>query len=136
ALVEVVINSFLQSVESIRCTPAVVLALASTVLGWILIAACYFCILQSFNGPVRFSPIDIFIYMGFVAVGTVVQLPGIGGGMQVVSVLVLHEIFGIPVEIATSMSLVIWITTFIILLPIGIPLALHEGLNLNKLKAL
>jgi uncharacterized protein (TIRG00374 family) len=130
------IGSFLQGVESIRSTPAVVLTLVYTALEWILIAACYFCVLTSFRGPVRFSPIDIFIYMGFVAVGTVVQLPGIGGGMQVVSVLVLHEIFGIPIEIATSMSLAIWITTFIILLPVGIPLALHEGLNWNKLKAL
>jgi len=130
------ISAFLLGVESIRSTPAVVLTLVYTALEWILIAGCYFCVLTSFSGPVRFSLIDIFIYMGFVAVGTVVQLPGIGGGMQVVSVLVLHEIFGIPVEIATSMSLVVWITTFIILLPVGIPLALHEGLNWNKLKAL
>jgi hypothetical protein len=74
--------------------------------------------------------------MGFVAFGTVIQLPGIGGGMQMVSVLVLHEIFGIPVEVATSMTLVIWIITFVILVPVGIPLALHEGLNWKKLKAL
>jgi len=130
------IRSFLEGAESVRSTGAVVLVLAYTALEWILIAACYLCILRSFNGPVRFSVIDIFIYMGFVAVGTVVQLPGIGGGMQVVSVLVLHEIFGIPVELATSMTLVVWITTFVILLPVGIPLALHEGLNWNKLKAL
>jgi hypothetical protein len=48
----------------------------------------------------------------------------------------LHEIFGIPVEVATSMTLVIWIITFVILVPVGIPLALHEGLNWKKLKAL
>jgi len=130
------IGSFLQGVESIRSTRAVILTLVYTALEWILIAGCYFCVLRSFSWPVRFSVIDIFIYMGFVAIGTVVQLPGIGGGMQVVSVLVLHEIFGIPVEAATSMTLVIWITTFIILLPVGIPLALHEGLNWNKIKAL
>jgi len=136
ARAEGLIGAFLQGVESIRSTLAVVLVLGFTILEWILIAACYFCILKSFNGPVRFSPIDIFIYMGFVAVGTVVQLPGIGGGMQVVSVLVLHELFGIPVEIAASMTLVIWIITFIILVPVGVPLALHEGLNWRKLKAL
>src|SRR4029453_16138407 len=70
------ISSFLQGVESIRSTPAIVLTLVYTALEWVLIAACYFCVLTSFGGPVKFSPIDIFIYMGFVAVGTVVQLPG------------------------------------------------------------
>jgi len=52
----------------------------------------------------------------------------------VVSVLVLHEIFGISIEIASSMTLIIWLITFIILLPVGIPMALHEGLNWRKLK--
>src|SRR5262249_40395338 len=105
-------------------------------LEWVLIAGCYFCILSSFRGAAKFSLIDIFIYMGFVAVGAVVQLPRIGGGRQVVSLFVFHEVFWISVEIATSISLVIWITTFIILLPVGIPLALHEGLNWHKLKVL
>ena len=136
ARAEKLIGTFLQGVESIRSTPAVVLTVAYTALEWILIAGCYLCVLRSFTGAAPFSLIDIFIYMGFVAVGTVVQLPGIGGGMQVVSVLVLHEIFGIPLEMATSMTLVIWITTFVILLPIGIPLALHEGINWNKIKTL
>ena len=40
--------------------------------------------------------------MGFVSFGAVVQIPGIGGGVQVVSVLVLTKIFGFPVELATS----------------------------------
>jgi hypothetical protein len=136
ARAERLIDSFLQGVESVQSARAVALTLVYTALEWILIAACYLCVMRSFGGTFQFSLIDIFIYMGFVAFGTVVQLPGIGGGMQVVSVLVLHEIFGIPVEIATSMTLVIWITTFVILIPVGIPMALHEGLNWNKLKAL
>jgi len=136
ARAEKVINSFLQGVESLRSTQAVLAVLAYTALEWILIAACYLGVMRSFGGIFQFTLIDILIYLGFVAFGTVVQLPGIGGGMQVVSVLVLHEIFGITVEIATSMTLVIWFTTFIIILPAGVPLALHEGLNWRKLKAI
>jgi uncharacterized protein (TIRG00374 family) len=136
ARAERLINSFLLGVESLRSVSAVLATLGYTALEWILIAACYLCIARSFGGVFQFSLIDVLIYMGFVAFGTVVQLPGIGGGMQVVSVLVLHELFGIPVEIAASMTLVIWIITFIILVPVGLPLALHEGLNWRKLKAL
>jgi uncharacterized protein (TIRG00374 family) len=136
ARAERLINTFLQGLESLRSVQSMLAAVAYTVLEWILIAACYLCVMKSFGSIFQFSPIDIFIYMGFVAFGTVIQLPGIGGGMQVVSVLVLHEIFGIPVEVATSMTLAIWIITFVILVPIGVPLALHEGLNWKKLKAL
>lgn len=136
ARLEKLIDTFLQGVESLRSTKYLLAVIGYTILEWILIAACYLCVMKSFGGIFQFSWIDIFIYMGFVAFGTVVQLPGIGGGMQVVSVLVLHEIFAIPVESATSMTLVIWITTFIILLPIGVPLAFHEGLNWRRLKAL
>jgi uncharacterized protein (TIRG00374 family) len=134
ARVERLVNTFLQGLESLRSVQSVLAVLAYTALEWILIAGCYLCIMKSFGAIIEFSPVDIFIYMGFVAFGTVVQLPGIGGGMQVVSVLVLHEIFGIPVEIATSITLVIWIITFVILVPVGVPLALHEGLNWRKLK--
>ena len=136
ARVEKLVNTFLQGLESLRSVESVLAVLSYTALEWILIAACYLCVMRSFGGIAEFSPIDIFIYMGFVAFGTVVQLPGIGGGMQVVSVLVLHEIFGIPVEIATSITLVIWVITFVILVPVGVPLALHEGLNWQKLKGI
>ena len=134
ARAEKLINSFLHGLESLRSTQAVLAALAYTALEWILIAACYLCVMRSFGGIFQFGFIDILIYLGFVAFGTVVQLPGVGGGMQVVSVLVLHEIFGISIEIASSMTLIIWLITFIILLPVGIPMALHEGLNWRKLK--
>jgi hypothetical protein len=92
--------------------------------------------MRAFGGAFPFALTDVFIYMGFVAFGSVVQLPGIGGGMQVVSVLVLHEIFGMNVEMATSITFALWVITFVILVPIGVPLALHEGLNWEKLKEL
>ncbi len=39
--------------------------------------------------------------------------------MQVVSVLVLHELFGISVAMASGITLVLWIITFVILIPVG-----------------
>jgi hypothetical protein len=134
ARVERLVISFLQGAESLQSTQSVLLALAYTTLEWFLIAACYLCVMRSFGEIFTFGFIDILIYIGFVAFGSIVQLPGVGGGMQVVSVLVLHEIFGIPVEVASSMTLVIWIITFVILLPVGVPLALHEGLNWRKIR--
>jgi uncharacterized protein (TIRG00374 family) len=136
ARAEKLIKTFLQGIEALRSRRAVLELAGYTVLEWILIAGCYLCVMRSFDGTATFALIDVFIYMGFVAFGSVVQLPGIGGGMQVVSVLVLHEIFGVSVEMASSLTLVLWIITFVILIPIGVPLAFHEGINWRKVKML
>jgi hypothetical protein len=75
-------------------------------------------------------------FIGFVSFGTVVQIPGIGGGMQVVAVLVLTKIFGVSVELATSIAVLIWLITFVAIVPFGLAAALHEGLSWRKLREL
>ena len=53
-----------------------------------------------------------------------------------VTVLVLREVFGVPVEVASSVALVIWVIGTILIVPVGVVLAIHEGLNWSKLKSL
>jgi ABC-type sulfate transport system permease component len=72
--------------------------------------------------------------MGFVSFGAIVQIPGIGGGTQVVSVLVLTELFGTGLEVATSFSLFIWVVTFVVIVPVGLLLSVREGLNWRRLR--
>ena len=76
------------------------------------------------------------IFIGFVSFGAIVQIPGIGGGVQVVAVLVLTKIFGVPVELATSVAVLIWLVTFVVIVPFGLVAALHEGLSWRKLRDL
>lgn len=130
------IDAFFQGLESNRSARSVLMLIGYTLLEWFLICVCYLCIMHAFGNVFRFSPIDILIFTGFVAFGGVIQLPGVGGGMQVVAVIVLNQLFEVPVEVATSMALVIWSITFIILLPVGIPMMLHEGLNYKRIRSL
>ena len=57
--------------------------------------------------------------MGFVSFGSIVQIPGVGGGMQVVAVLVLTELFGVRLELAIAFALFLWIITFVAIVPAG-----------------
>ncbi len=66
---------------------------------------------------------DVLILIGFVAFGSLVQIPGMGGGVQVVSIVVLTEIFRIPLEVAGGIALVIWVITFVVIVPLGLLLA-------------
>jgi uncharacterized membrane protein YbhN (UPF0104 family) len=83
---------------------------------------------------VHFSLVDVLIFMGFVSFGSIVQIPGIGGGVQVVAVVVLTELFGLRLELATSFAFLVWAITFVAIVPFGLLLALREGLNWRSLR--
>jgi glycosyltransferase 2 family protein len=106
------------------------------VLEWAIIVACYQCLFLALPETAHFQLMDVLIFVGFVAFGSVVQIPGIGGGMQIVSIIVLTELFGTPLEIAAGVAVVLWVITFVVILPFGLFLAFHEGLNWRKLRQL
>jgi glycosyltransferase 2 family protein len=106
------------------------------VLEWVAIAACYICITRAFGAALHFGWTDVLIFMGFVSFGSIVQIPGIGGGVQVVTILVLTELFRVPFEIATSLALLLWIIMFVVIVPLGILLAVREGLDWAKLRSM
>jgi hypothetical protein len=129
-----IINALFQGVESMRSDAALFLAFAYSALEWVLICLCYWCLAQSFAGIVNLGLVDVLILMGFVSFGSVVQIPGVGGGMQVVSVLVLTELFGIRLELASAFAVFLWFITFVAIVPLGLFVALKEGLNWHTLK--
>jgi glycosyltransferase 2 family protein len=131
---EHLITTFVQGVESTRSDGALVLVLLYSVLEWLLIAACYWCLAQSFSSLIHLSLLDVVAFVGFVSFGSTVQIPGVGGGVQVAAVLVLTELFGVRLETATFFSLVIWIITFIVVVPVGLFIALKEGLSWRGLR--
>ena len=107
-----------------------------TMLEWALILGGIYALLHAFSITSGLHLADVMIFVGFVSFGSVLQIPGIGGGVQVVSALVLTEIFGLPLEAATGMALLMWVLTFVVIVPFGLLFAFHEGINLQKLKHL
>jgi uncharacterized protein (TIRG00374 family) len=134
ARAERLITTFVQGVESTRSDGALVQLLFYSILEWTLIAACYWCLAQSCSGLIRLSLPDVLVFVGFVSFGSIVQIPGVGGGVQVVAVLVLTELFGARLEAATFFALVIWFITYIVIVPVGLAVALKEGLSWRGLR--
>ncbi len=134
--IERLITAFVQGVESTRSDGALAAVFLYSVLEWVLVTACYWCLAKAFAGLIQMNLVELLIYMGFVSFGAAVQVPGIGGGMQVVSVLVLTELFGVKLELATSFSLLIWILSFVVVVPVGLFLAVKEGLDWHSLRKL
>jgi hypothetical protein len=132
--IERLVNAFVQGVESTRSDGALLLVLAYSVIEWALIAAGYWCLARAYAGNIDISFINILILMGFVAFGGVVQVPGVGGGTQVAAALVLTELFGVRLELASSFALMLWILMFVVIVPVGLGLAVKEGLDWHSLR--
>ena len=131
---EKLINALFQGVESMRSDSAMFLVFLYSVAEWVLICFCYWCLAQSFGDVIQMSVVDVLILMGFVSFGAVVQIPGVGGGLQVVAVLVLTELFGIRVELASAFAMFLWLITFVAIVPAGLFVALKEGLDWHSLR--
>jgi glycosyltransferase 2 family protein len=132
--IEKLVTALVKGVEATRSDAALLLIFAYSVLEWALIAACYWSLAQAFVGIINLTFVDILILMSFVSFGGVVQIPGVGGGTQVVAILVLTELYGVRLELATSFALLLWILTFVAIVPIGLGLALKEGLDWHSLR--
>jgi hypothetical protein len=134
ARAEKLLVSCVQGVESIRSDGALLAIFLYSVLEWALIAVNYWCLARSFDAVLHFSFVDVLIFVGFVSFGSAVQIPGIGGGMQVVAVVVLTELFRVRLEPATSFAMLLWILGSVIVVPIGLTIAVREGLDWRSLR--
>ena len=136
ARVEEVLLSFAGGMQSTRSGLVTGQILAYSILEWVIIVGAAWCLLRSFPQTSAFSLIDSTVFIGFVAFGSIVQIPGIGGGMQVASVLILTELFGVDVAGATGIAIVIWLSMYVFVVPIGVLVAVREGLKWKELSHL
>jgi glycosyltransferase 2 family protein len=130
------VDALMQGVESVRGRQAMLWLVFYTAMEWAIIVACIYCIAMAYGGALAFGLIDVLILLGFLSFGAVVHIPGVGGGIQLVTIMVLTELFRVPLEVAASVSIVIWITTSIVVVPFGVLLAFREGLNWARLRGI
>lgn len=130
---EKLVAAFVQGVESTRSDGALLLVLIYSVVEWLLIVACYVCLAAAFRG-ISLTIVDVLVLLGFASFGAIVQIPGIGGGVQVVTILVLTELLGVRLELAAAFALLVWLITFVAIVPVGLILIFHEGLKWHNLR--
>jgi glycosyltransferase 2 family protein len=128
------LESFGEGMESMRSGRRTALLVVYTIAEWCLIAAAFGCVFKAFPATHELGITDVVILLGFVCLGSIVQIPGVGGGMQIVTVLMLTEFFGVSLEAASGIALVLWIITFVVIVPLGLVLAFREGIQWRNLR--
>lgn len=101
---------------------------------WYVIALAYKAVAHSYGVDALEIPVSqILILMGSSMVGSMLQLPAVGGGSQMATIATLSSVFDVPPEMAASCGILLWLVTFAAVVPVGLVLAHHERLSLRKL---
>jgi len=101
---------------------------------WWLIALTYREVTHAYGAPMHMMSVTkVLLLMGSSMVGSMVQLPGVGGGSQLATIAALDHVFDIPRELAVSCGIMLWLVSFVAVVPVGLLLAHRERLSLRKL---
>jgi glycosyltransferase 2 family protein len=130
------LDAFSEGVACTRDPRSLGLLLGYTVLEWAVIVASSFALFRGFSVTRNFGLLDVLVLFAFMTLGSVIQAPGLGGGMQVAAIVALTRIYGVPLEAAAGIAILLWVVGSIAVVPFGFVFAFHEGLNWSKLKSL
>ncbi len=134
-----IIAGFSEGLQAIRTASDLLIAVAYTAAHWGLVTLAYLWIARAFASAFVQSDVNFpgaMLLLAVTLVGSVLQLPGVGGGAQVASFIALTTIFGVEQEPAAAIAIVLWLITFAASTLVGVPLLIHEGLSMGELRNL
>lgn len=128
------LDAFLDGTQTTRDAKAVMGVVFYTFAGWFATVLGFVAMFRAFPETSGFDFMDVLIIIGFVAFGGLVQIPGVGGGMQVAIIVVLTEMFQVALESATGIAVMFWMLNSVVIVPLGLGFAFREGLNWRSLR--
>ncbi len=130
------VREFRSGLNTIHDPLSLILLIALSILMWFMIIVAYQEVAHSYGIAIlNIRRSQVLVLMGASMIGSMVQLPGIGGGSQLATIATLHRIFDFPPELAASCGIMLWLVTFVSVVPVGLLLSHHERLSLRKLSA-
>lgn len=109
---------------------------AISMLIWLLIAFAYVQVTHAYENPVLrgMSIPQVVLLMCASIAGSMLQLPMVGGGSQLGTIAVLEKVFLLSNhELAASCGIMLWLVTFMAIVPIGLIWSRYEHLNLKQM---
>lgn len=131
-----IIGGFSDGLAAIRTVPDLLLAISYSLAHWGLMALIYLAVSKAFAGAFPHSEMNFpgaMLLLAVTLVGSTLQLPGVGGGAQIGSIIAFTTIFGVEQEPATAIAFTLWVITFASCILLGVPLLIREGFSLGDL---
>ena len=131
----VLLEGFSEGLQGIRSWNDMAAVTGYTIVHWILVVFVYLWAAHAFGGNLAALNFGgAALVTAFTLVGSAAQLPGVGGGSQLATFLVLTLVFGVQREPAAVASIVIWLITFAGCCLVGLPLLFREGWSMGDLR--
>jgi uncharacterized protein (TIRG00374 family) len=138
------IREFRRGLNTVHSKTSLLLLIGVSVLMWAMIAVAYKEVTYAYGAAcnplapsevckLKIPQTQVFLLMASSMVGSLIQLPGVGGGSQLATISVLNHVFDVPPELAASCGIMLWLVTFVAVIPVGLLLAHRERLSLRKL---
>ncbi len=135
---ETKLHAFADGLNTIKDAASLAKIVAVSAVHWLLVALAYLLVAHAYwlllPRPMKLG--DVLLVMMCSMVGSMVQLPGVGGGSQLAVINILSSsIFGLSHELALSMGMMLWLVTFCSVTPAGLIIARYEKLSLKRLSS-
>jgi uncharacterized protein (TIRG00374 family) len=130
-----IVLEFTRGVQTIGSWGQLALAVLYSTAHWFLVLLVYLWVSHSFGGKLAgISLSDAMVVLAFSAIGSAVQVPGVGGGSQAGAIIAYTAIFGVEREPAVAAAIVLWLISFAMCSVAGLPLLIHQGWSLGELR--
>jgi uncharacterized protein (TIRG00374 family) len=130
------VQAFGEGLNTLQDWKAFVQVSTLSVVIWLVIGLAYVCVTHAYAHTrlVRMTLPSVLLLTAASVVGGVLQLPVVGGGSQLATIGTLRGVFHASPELATSCGIMLWLTTFMSVIPAGLLLAHFEHVSLTKLE--
>ena len=127
------LKSFSEGLSFLQSGSSLFLVIVHSVAVWTTIVLQFWFMLigMNFNFPLEVAT----LVMVGAAIGSVAQIPGIGGGFQAGYVFCMTTFFGVPAEQAIATSLLAWVSSNIPTVAASSIYMISQGLSLKDLRA-
>jgi glycosyltransferase 2 family protein len=126
------VRNFGEGLSFLDRTKTFGLVVVHSVVVWIVIVLQFWFMLLGMNFHLSISAATL-IMVG-AAIGSIAQIPGIGGGFQAGYVFCMSTFFGIPTEQAIASSLIAWVSQYVPTVVAGGLYMISHGLSLKDLR--
>jgi uncharacterized protein (TIRG00374 family) len=127
-----VVENFGHGLSFLESGRSFIFVLMHSIALWIFIAVQAWLTLRSLNLDIPLAAATL-IMVG-AAIGSVAQIPGIGGGFQVAFAFCMTKFFHFPAETAISAALIAYLTSNLTTVATTIPCMLKQGLSIKEIR--
>jgi uncharacterized membrane protein YbhN (UPF0104 family) len=130
------VHSFGEGLNTVKNFRSFLQLTGISLLIWLIIGFAYVCVTHAYNIH-RLSQMtlsSVLLLTAASVLGGVLQLPVVGGGSQLATIGTLRGVFHLSPEVSTSCGIMLWLVTFMSVIPAGLVLAHFERVSLLRLE--